>query len=657
MGLNSLFSTHEKETHYSLFPKPSSLLSHNFTQTYALSGTMNCLIVFAFLCGRLSLVTAAPQTYPTSELFVLDVKGVVVNGTLLNNSQFSAVAESTALNAFAKHFGSYTLVPPGKTVIFNSTDRRKLFKIETCPSSCRPGLSSTQCVALHCVTKARGTKRALLQRSTATLSSNETLSSNGTTFEFDLEAAQQSITNALKTLAAEQNIPLNSVVAPNSEYQQPLFQLGDHDYVVSCQDYTHLNDPVCAWRFSQLFFYSFNDDFKNASLSFRNTYYLVDGINNETNVEILTAPNRLGLYESITVDWYSTGTCDAYVTHWETTFSADGQASPAQPVSLELCNSCAICNFNTTENIFQFLFKAYEISVDCTNIKDGVALVCEPISSWLWTYDEIFYPLNQSYHNPAGTPVITPFQNNQTYDANATVSSGLEFCAANASVYAGQNENTLGGSRVGWVTEQYPSGPYYLGPTRVTLYAGNEFQTDECQAYVNIVDTDSGIEDANGLDCGGPSIIDRCDSGWLYQPWYQKSNGCPASNISITDAGCVLCNGKNKTVPGLCNLTIVSDRNPFFSDFVQVDDTGGFGTFLYFVVKVCDVNNPRCYEHTCTICVDRPDPSCRAFLKEEASLFKIRKNRTGRTFHCPADWLANNHSFACPDTMSTTSIQ
>jgi len=122
------------------------------------------MIVLILLFGRISSVAAAPQTYSTSELFVLDVKGVDVNGTLLNNSQFSAVAEAAALNAFAEHFGPYTLVPPGETVIINSTDRRKLFKIETCPSSCRPGLSSTQCVALQGVTKARGTKRAL-QRS------------------------------------------------------------------------------------------------------------------------------------------------------------------------------------------------------------------------------------------------------------------------------------------------------------------------------------------------------------------------------------------------------------------------------------------------------------------------------------------------------------
>jgi len=200
--------------------------------------------------------------------------------------------------------------------------------------------------------------------------------------------------------------------------------------------------------------------------------------------------------------------------------------------------------------------------------------------------------LNQSYHNPAGTPAIAPFQSNQTLCTNATVSSGLEYCAANASVYAaGQEDNTIGGSSSssGWVTLQQPPGPYRVGETMVTLYAGNDFQTDECQAYVNILDTDAGIEDANGLECGGPSIVDRCYAGWQYYPSYQKSNGCLATNVSITDAGCVLCSARNKTVPGLCNLTIGQDI--FGSGFVQIDDTGGFGTFLYFVVKVCDVNN------------------------------------------------------------------
>lgn len=207
-----------------------------------------------------------------------------------------------------------------------------------------------------------------------------------------MEAAQQGINDALKKLAAEHNVPLNSVVAPNSEYKKPLFQLGYHDYFVVCQDYTYLNDPVCAWRFFQLFFYSFTDNYKNNTLSFRNTYYLVDGINNGTDVEILTATDRLGLYKSMTLDWYSTGACDAYATNWETTFSADNQASPAQPVSLELCKSCAICYFNTMENIFQFLFTEYEISIDCSNIKDGVTLDCQPISSWLLMLDEVFIP-------------------------------------------------------------------------------------------------------------------------------------------------------------------------------------------------------------------------------------------------------------------------
>jgi len=318
----------------------------------------NSLLLLSFCMPHSSL--GVPRQYPVDQLFVLDVAGYFYNSSL--PEEVGPLASAVALDAFGSVFGPYNLISPGTNV----TNRRRLFS--TCPSSCT-GANRQLCTALHCLT--RGTKRRLSGSY-----------SEGSTFVFDVDAAQRAVNDALGNLTLQYNAPMNSKVATEQIYSTFV----STQYVnrnVACQCIPCVVEPICAFQVNTTMTYTVKEKGCEALKEFelqREDYFLTNqnvkqvgtwktkGYDPSLAVEANTTL-------SVSVQWDKDGFCEV----WLTKLNASGI-----PVSTDVCSSCAICSDHSNDPRYP------GFTIDCTNLPYGRKLPCAPLTP-------LIYPLTVGY--------------------------------------------------------------------------------------------------------------------------------------------------------------------------------------------------------------------------------------------------------------------